>query len=118
MHLTQPARPADGAPAHPGRLLRDRVLPGLGLSVSRAARELGIARSTLHRLLAGEQAVTPEMAARLARLSGVPARHWLARQQAHDLWHTERALAAILGRIPTHALPWALQQELGDAAHD
>ncbi|NOG72268.1 HigA family addiction module antitoxin [Roseicella sp. DB1501] len=118
MHSPQQGHPADAAPEHPGRLLRDCVLPGLGLSVSQAARELGIARSTLHRLLAGEQAVTPEMAARLARLSGVPARHWLARQQAHDLWHTERALAAVLGRIPTHALPRALQQEFRDVAHD
>jgi addiction module HigA family antidote len=92
--------------------LRDRVLPGLGLSVSQAARELGIARSTLHRLLAGEAAVTPEMAARLARLSGVPASHWLGLQQAHDLWHAERAMADALRRIPAHTLPGALREEI------
>jgi addiction module HigA family antidote len=92
--------------------LRDRVLPGLGLSVSQAARELGIARSTLHRLLAGEAAVTPEMAARLARLSGVPASHWLGLQQAHDLWHAERAMADALRRIPAYTLPGALREEI------
>jgi addiction module HigA family antidote len=105
-------------PSHPGRSLRDRVLPGLGLSVSQAARELGVARSTLHRVLAGEAAVTPEMAARLARLSGVPARHWLARQQEHDLWHTERALADVLRRIPAHRLPGTLGEEIRGAARD
>ena len=44
-------------PPHPGLVLRDRVLPGLQLSVSRAARELRIARQTLHRVLAGTTAV-------------------------------------------------------------
>jgi addiction module HigA family antidote len=53
------------APLHPGFLLRYQVLPGLDLSVSQAARELRIARQTLHRVLAGTAAITPEMAARL-----------------------------------------------------
>ena len=107
--------PHDAPPAHPGQQLRDRVLPGLGLSVSQAARELEVARSTLHRLLAGDHAVSPEMAARLARLSGVPARHWLALQQVHDLWHAERTLADVLRRIPVHELPRALRQEFRNA---
>ncbi|MFC1456801.1 HigA family addiction module antitoxin [Microvirga arabica] len=101
------------APPHPGWILRDRVLPGLGLSVSQAARELRIARQTLHRILAGKAAVSPDMATRLARLSGTTPRFWLDRQQQHDLWHAEQALTGILGLIPTHALPAALQAEIG-----
>ncbi len=101
------------APPHPGWILRDRVLPGLGLSVSQAARELRIARQTLHRILAGKAAVSPDMATRLARLSGTTPQFWLERQQRHDLWHAEQALAAILGLIPTHTLPVALQTEIG-----
>lgn len=101
------------APPHPGPTLRDRVLPGLGLSVSQAARELGVARQTLHRLLAGTMAVSPEMAVRLARLSGVPAGHWLGRQQAHDLWRAEHALADVLRRIPARTLPGPLRREIG-----
>jgi antitoxin HigA-1 len=101
------------APPHPGWILRDRILPGLGLSVSQAARELRIARQTLHRVLAGRAAVSPEMAARLARLSGTTPRFWLDRQQHHDLWHAEQALTGILGLIPTHTLPAALQAEIG-----
>ena len=65
--------PICGKAEHPGMLLRNHVLPGLGLSVSQAARDLGIARQTLHRILAGDAAITPEMAARLERLCGVPA---------------------------------------------
>jgi antitoxin HigA-1 len=100
-------------PPHPGWNLRDRVLPGLGLSISQAARELRIARQTLHRVLAGTAAVSPEMAARLARLSGTTPRFWLDRQQQHDLWHAKKALASVLGLIPTHTLPAALQKEIG-----
>jgi addiction module HigA family antidote len=101
------------APPHPGWILRDRVLPSLGLSVSQAARELRIARQTLHRILAGKAAVSPEMATRLARLSGTTPRVWLGQQQQHDLWHAEQALSGLLGLIPTHTLPAALQAEIG-----
>jgi addiction module HigA family antidote len=93
--------------------LRDRVLPGLGLSTSQAARELRIARQTLHRVLAGTAAVSPEMATRLARLSGTTPHFWLERQQQYDLWHAERALTGVLGLIPTHTLPAAIQAEIG-----
>lgn len=97
---------------HPDTVLRDRVLPGLGLSVIQAARELHVYRQTLHRILAGRAAVTPDMAARLSRLSGVPARFWLDLQQAHDLAQAEANLADMLPRIPAHALPPALMKEL------
>jgi antitoxin HigA-1 len=100
------------APPHPGWILRDRVLPGLGLSVSQAARELRIARQTLHRVLAAKAAISPEMATRLARLSGTTPGFWLERQQQHDLWHAEQALSGLLGLIPTHTLPAALQAEI------
>ena len=101
------------APPHTGWILRDRVLPGLGLSVSQAARELRIARQTLHRILAGKAAVSPDMATRLARLSSTTPSFWLERQQQHDLWHAEQALTGILGLIPTHTLPAALRAEIG-----
>lgn len=101
------------SPSHPGWILRDRVLPALGLSVSQAARELRIARQTLHRVLAGTAAVSPDMAARLARLSGTTPRFWLAWQQQHDLWQAEKALHGVLELIPTHTLPVALQAEIG-----
>lgn len=105
-------RTLDAKLIHPGTVLRDRVLPGLGLSVIQAARELCICRQTLHRILAGRAAVTPDMAARLSRLSGVPARFWLDLQQAHDLAQAEANLTDMLPRIPDHALPPALMKEL------
>ena len=104
------ARPA---PPHPGRILRDRVLPGLGLSVSQAARELRIARQTLHRILAGTLGVSPEMATRLARLSGTTPVFWLTLQQQHDLWWAEQALSDELSLIPSHSLPTTIRTEIG-----
>ena len=104
------ARPA---PPHPGRILRDRVLPGLDLSVSQAARELRIARQTLHRILAGTLGISPEMATRLARLSGTTSMFWLTLQHQHDLWWAEQALSGELSLIPTHSLPNAIRTEIG-----
>jgi addiction module HigA family antidote len=100
-------------PLHPGGMLRNQVLPGLGLSVSQAARELRIARQTLHRVLAGTAAVSPEMATRLARLSGTTPQFWLALQQQYDLWYAEQALAGVLPQIPIHSLPPAVRAEIG-----
>ncbi len=100
-------------PAHPGWILRERVLPGLGLSVSQAARDLRIARQTLHRVLAGTAAVTPDMATRLARLSGTTPRFWLDKQQQYDIRQAEQALHGVLNLIPTHTLPAAIQTEIG-----
>ena len=99
-------------PIHPGIVLRDRVLPGLGLSIIQAARELHICRQTLHRILAGTAAITPDMAARLGRLSGVPGRFWLTLQQEHDLARVEADLVEVLPRIPAHTLPDTVRTEL------
>jgi addiction module HigA family antidote len=54
-------------PTHPGAILREDVLPALGLSVSEAARQLGVTRQTLHRIMAEKASITPEMAVRLVR---------------------------------------------------
>jgi addiction module HigA family antidote len=103
--ILKPSCDRNVGPPHPGALLRNRVLPGLHLSVSQAARELRVARQTLHRVLAGTAAVSPEMAVRLARLSGTRPDFWLGLQQAHDLWRAERALAGVIKQIPAHSLP-------------
>lgn len=96
-------RPPALEPAHPGEILREDVLPALGLSVAEAARQLRVSRQMLHSILAGRSAVSPEMAVRLGRFCGNGAGFWLRLQTAHDLWHAERKLRAEVSKIPKHA---------------
>ena len=88
-------------PTHPGELLREDVLPALRISVSEAARKLRVSRQTLHRILAGDAGVTPDMAVRIGKFCGNGPGLWLRMQQAYDLWHAEQRLANELTKIPT-----------------
>ncbi len=88
-------------PSHPGETLREDVLPALRLTVKDAAEKLGVSRQTLHAILFGKAAVTPEMAARIGKLCGNGPGIWLRMQQAHDLWRVEREMVDELAKIPT-----------------
>ena len=90
-------------PTHPGAILREDVFPELGVSVSAAARELGVSRQTLHRVLREQTAVTPEMAVRLGKYCGNGAGLWMRLQAAHDVWQAEQALKGELRAIPNRA---------------
>ncbi len=96
-------QPPGMEPAHPGVILREDVLPTLGLSVTEAARQLRVSRQMLHSILAENSAVSPEMAVRLGRFCANGAAFWLRMQTAHDLWHAERKLRDEIGKIPEHA---------------
>ena len=97
-------RPVKRPPIHPGELVREEVLPALGLSVSEAARRLGISRQQLHRVLAGTHPITTEMALRLGKLAGNGPALWLRMQQAYDLWHAEQRLQGELAKIALAAV--------------
>jgi len=85
-------RPLKRAPIHPGEVLRDDVLPELELTVSEAARRLGVSRQQLHRILGCTHPITVEMALRIGRLAGNGPGLWLRMQQNFDLWHVEQDL--------------------------
>lgn len=88
-------------PTHPGSILREDVLPALRVSVSAAARELGVTRQTLHRILAETHPVTPEMAVRLGKWCGNGPDLWLGLQAKVDVYEATRALKATIAKIPT-----------------
>lgn len=79
-------------PAHPGEMLREDVLPALGLSKAALARHLGVSRNTLYKLINEEQPVTLDIALRLGRAFSNGARFWLALQMQRDLWTAEREI--------------------------
>ncbi len=86
-------------PRHPGALLREVVLPSLGMPVKDVAERLHVTRQTLHRILAETAAVTPEMALRIGAFCGNGPEIWLGMQQAYDLWHAARSLKNEIARI-------------------
>ncbi len=75
---------------HPGLSIKDACLTPLGLSVTEAAKFLGIARHTLSRVLNGHAGVSPEMAIRLEKAGWSNADHWLRVQTAYDLAQARR----------------------------
>ena len=92
-------RPLKRPPTHPGEILREDVLPALGLSVSEAARRLGISRQQLHRVLACTHPITTEMALRIGKFAGNGPGLWLRMQQSHDLWYAEQRMKDELSKI-------------------
>lgn len=82
-------------PPHPGETLREDVLPALGLSVTEAARQLGISRVALSRVLHGKAAISTDLALRLEQWLGnsgygPTAETWLRQQLAHDIWQARQ----------------------------
>lgn len=77
-------------PPHPGEVLRELCLKPLGLTVTEAARALGVSRKTLSGILNGRAGISPEMAVRLSLAFGTTAESWMNQQVQYDLWHAER----------------------------
>ncbi len=77
-------------PPHPGEVLRELCLKPLDLSVSEAARALGVSRKTLSTILNGRAGISPEMAIRLSIAFDTSAESWLNQQTQYDLWSAEK----------------------------
>ncbi len=73
-------------PPHPGEFISGIYLEPNNVSGRELAKALGVAASTLSRVLNGGARVTPEMALRLSKALGRSPESWLAMQDAHDLW--------------------------------
>jgi antitoxin HigA-1 len=81
-------RTIDGAPDHPGMILKKLYLDTLHISNAQFAKHIGVSRQTISRLVNGRRAVTPEMALRLSRVFKLDPELWLHMQAAYDLWQT------------------------------
>jgi addiction module HigA family antidote len=81
-------------PPHPGEILREDVLPGLGITITQAAQQLGVTRAALSRVLNGHAAISPEMALRIEHWLGVErggrAELWAGMQLDHDMWRVRQ----------------------------
>ncbi len=77
-------------PPHPGEVLRSLCLEPLGLTVTDAAKALGVSRKTLSEILNGRSGISPEMAVRLSIAFDTTAESWLSQQLQYDLWRAEQ----------------------------
>lgn len=81
-------------PRHPAGFLKNWILPE-DMTVTEAAKRLGISRQSLDALLNERRSLTPEMAKRLELTFGGTARLMMALQTRYDLHLTEQRSAEI-----------------------
>jgi len=77
-------------PPHPGEIIKEDVLEAAGINVTEAAKQLGVSRVTLSRLLNGKAGISVDMALRLSQWLGTTPEVWLRMQDACDLWQARK----------------------------
>ena len=82
-------------PPHPGGIVRRQCLEPLGLSVTKAARALGVTRQALSELVNGKAGISIDMSIRLSKAFGSTPETWLGMQMAYDLWRARDRVSAI-----------------------
>jgi antitoxin HigA-1 len=73
-------------PTHPGEILLEEVIKPLGLTITEAARDLGVSRKTLSEIIHGKCRLTPETAVRIGLATDTSPESWLNMQTKLDLW--------------------------------
>lgn len=91
-------------PTHPGVLLGEDVLPALSLTTAQAAEALGVSRTFLYKLLAGEVPMSAEMCLKVGKLAGNGARLWMNMQAHFNLWQAEHdpKVTKSLRQVPSY----------------
>lgn len=77
-------------PPHPGRVVRQECIEALGLTVTEAAKRLGVTRQALNNLVNGKSGISAEMAVRLSKAFGSSPEVWLGMQMEYDLAQVEK----------------------------
>jgi addiction module HigA family antidote len=77
-------------PVHPGEIIKEDILPSVGLTVTAAAKALGVSRQMLHDILAQRKPLSAVMCLKVARLFGGSPEVWMRLQAAYDLKKTEQ----------------------------
>ena len=93
-------------PTHPGAILREDVLPALGMTQTELSKRLGVSRLSVSELLHERRVLSPEMAARVAKLLRTTPESWLHMQAALDLWEIEQNPDRLAGVSPLEKRQW------------
>jgi addiction module HigA family antidote len=94
-------------PIHPGEIIKEDILPSVGLSVTGAAKALGVSRQMLHGILSGRKPLSAVMCLRVARLFGGSPAVWMRLQAAYDLKKSEqnkRVMERIARIVPLNGM--------------
>lgn len=86
-------------PPHPGEILREELLPRLGMTAAELAEHLEIAPSVIDAILAERRGIKMKLAQRLGVALGTGARYWLALQMQHDVYMAERTAPVSIAPI-------------------
>jgi len=104
-------------PVHPGEILKEDVLPSAGLSVTAAAKSLGVSRQMLHDVLAERKPLSVVMCLKMSRLFGGSPEVWMRLQAAYDLKKAEqdkKVMARVARIIPLRPLKPAAETRVWD----
>ncbi len=82
-------------PPHPGRIVRQECIEPLWITVTEAARALGVTRQALNNVVNLKAGISPEMAIRLSKAFGSSPEVWLGMQMAYDLAKLEKEAGRI-----------------------
>ncbi len=90
------------APSHPGSVIKMLILPD-DLTITKAAKLLGVSRQSLDALVNERRAITPEMALKIETVFGGKARLMLALQKRFELYQAEKNIAEITKGLKPHS---------------
>ena len=94
-------------PIHPGEIIRDDILPEAGLSVTDAAKALGVSRQMVHDILAWRKPLSAVMCMKVSRLFGSTPEFWMRLQSDYDLKkasQNKKVMARVARIVPVKLL--------------
>jgi len=86
-------------PPHPGEIVKSVLIDNSGISVTQAAKSLGITRGSLSKLINCRSGISPEMAVRLSIALNTSSQMWLNLQSQFDLWEAEHKRKKLLKQV-------------------
>ena len=89
-------------PPHPGEIIKGLWLDPMGVSITHAAKAIGVNRKSLSNIINGRGSITPEMAIRLSIALGSSPESWMGHQVTYDLWLAEQR-KKVLNAVPLTA---------------